>query len=127
MTKTCGIQFVLLLLAAVVLTSQPVAAAAPASLVQYTLHVDPSDLAGVDVEMQFIAGRGPVRIAMAAHPESDEKYYLYIKNVTATSVGSPITVVREQKLAWRTRGASGDVLVKSGLRFPPQVRAVRDA
>ena len=43
--------------------------------VEYKITVNASDLSGFDVEMRFAAERSPVRIAMASHPESDDRYW----------------------------------------------------
>lgn len=101
--------------------------AAPATPVGYTIHIDPSDISGIDIEMRFLTTRLPTRIAMAAHPEYDDKYYRYIENLQAKSDNRSVTVTREQDAVWRLDGAHGAVVVKYRLRFPPQERDFRDA
>ena len=103
------------------------AASQTPSPVHYTIRIDAADLTGVDVEMRFLTSRLPTRIAMAAHPEYDDRYYRYIENLTATSDARPVTVTREQDPVWRLDGAHGAVVVKYRLRFPPQVNSFREA
>src|ERR1051325_7208834 len=50
--------------------------------IQYVLRVDSTDLSGWSVTM-YLRSRGePIRLAMAAHPEYDDRYWRYVRDVT---------------------------------------------
>lgn len=122
MKHTKNILFVVitsLLLAAHVYASSPI---------DYKIRVDPADLSGLSVEMRVQGRGGLIRIAMAAHPEYDDRYWRYIENVSASDTkGGSLPVIREEDPVWRIENAPRDVYLRYHLRLPMQERPVRDA
>src|SRR5215471_25728 len=57
--------------------------------ISYFVHVNKTDLSGFDVEMTLDSARAPFRIAMASHPEYDDRYWRYVENLRAESNGVP--------------------------------------
>ena len=53
--------------------------------ISYRIHVDAADLSGFDVEMRVRNAGDTVRIAMASHPEYDDRDWRYVENLTAES------------------------------------------
>jgi len=96
------------------------AACFAASPVQYKIHIDPSDLSGFDVEMRFVPTTRNVRVAMAAHPEYDDRYWRYIERVTAGSNGQSIAVRKIEDAVWQIDGANGEIFVRYRLHLPTQ-------
>lgn len=96
---------------------------------QYKIRVDPADLTGFDVEMLVVRQRhGLLRVAMAVHPEYDDRYFRYIENFQATGPrGGQLSVVREEDTVWRIENAPEQTRIRYRLRLPPQQREVRDA
>jgi len=99
------------------------------SPVYYKIHVNPADISGFDVEMRISGGRGTLRVAMAAHPEYDDRYWRYIENFSAVDGrGQKLNVAKDEDAVWRIDNvASGDTLVRYRLRLPPQTGSHRDA
>lgn len=91
-----------------------------ASLVQYKIHIDSQDLSGFAVEMRFTSSAPTVRIAMAAHPEYDDRYWRYIEAVTAESNGRTITVKKVEDAVWQLEGKHGEVVIRYRLHLPPE-------
>ena len=60
----------------------------------YRIRVDAADLSGLTVEMRVRGAVGAVSIAMASHPEYDDRYWRYVENLTAESQSVKLTVTR---------------------------------
>src|SRR6266404_2594253 len=70
--------------------------------IYYKIHVDPADLSGYDIEMRIQGDGGTIRVAMAAHPEYDDRYWRYVGQVSATdTAGRNLQPVREEDPVWR--------------------------
>ncbi len=93
----------------------------------YEIRVDPADLSGFTVEMRVRRAGDTVRIAMAAHPEYDDRYWRYVENLSAESRGARLTVTREENTLWRISAPGGDLNVKYRIHLPPQTTPTRAA
>lgn len=104
------------------------AALGVASPVSYKIRVNPNDLSGYDVEMRFTMIAPTVRVAMAAHPEYDDRYWRYVENFSAADgTGRTLQYAKEEDTVWRIESARGDIVVRYRLRLPPQQGTHRDA
>jgi predicted metalloprotease with PDZ domain len=95
--------------------------------ISYTIHVDAADLSGFAVEMRIRDAGETVRIAMASHPEYDDRYWRYVENLTAESRGSALQVTSEESALWRVVAPGGDLTVKYRIHLPPQTTSTRAA
>jgi len=111
----------------VILFLSVLTAAAAVPTVSYTIHIKSADLSGFDVDMRFSSPTPTVRVAMAAHPEYDDKYWRYIENFTAESADKQLHVSKTEDAVWMIDGARGIVVVRYRLHLPPQVNENRDA
>ena len=111
----------------VILFLSVLTAAAAVPTVSYTIHIKSADLSGFDVDMRFSSATPTVRVAMAAHPEYDDKYWRYIENFTAESADKQLHVSKTEDAVWMIDGARGIVVVRYRLHLPPQVNENRDA
>ena len=118
------LKLVILFLTFVAASSVALGVAPPVS---YKIRVDPSDTAGYDVEMRFTTTAPTVRVAMAAHPEYDDRYWRYIENFTAESRGRALPIDKPEDAVWQINGAGGELIIKYRLHLPPQNGPVRDA
>ncbi|OLC08801.1 MAG: hypothetical protein AUH42_00635 [Gemmatimonadetes bacterium 13_1_40CM_70_11] len=88
---------------------------------RYTLRVDSADLAGFDVELRIQSAPDTFRLAMAAHPEYDDRYWRFVEGggprVEARS--GPATIAREDSALWRVVAPGGEAVVRYRLRLPP--------
>ncbi|HSE33796.1 MAG TPA: PDZ domain-containing protein [Pyrinomonadaceae bacterium] len=96
-------------------------------LISYRIHVDAKDLSGFDVEMQVRGADDTVRIAMASHPEYDDRYWRYVENLRAESRGVTLQLAREEDQLWRVVAPRGDLTVRYRIRLPPQTTPIRAA
>src|SRR5205807_6898875 len=81
-------------------------------VISYIIRVDPVDLSGFAVEMRVRGAGNIVRIAMASHPEYDDRYWRYVENVSAESHGAALKVTREEEPLWRVDAPGGDLTVR---------------
>jgi predicted metalloprotease with PDZ domain len=85
-------------------------------VVQYTLRVDSTDLSGWTIEMRFQNTSGTFRLAMAAHPEYDDRYWRYVRNVAVEPSG---TITRADSAVWQFSAPEGWVTVRYRVALPP--------
>lgn len=97
--------------------------------IQYRIRVDAADLSGFDVEMLIERQRpGLLRVAMAVHPEYDDRYFRYIENFSASDGrGGQLSVKREEDTVWRVDSAGQLTHIRYRLRLPPQQWELRQA
>ena len=96
-------------------------------LISYTIRVDPADLSGFAVEMRVRGAGNIVRIAMASHPEYDDRYWRYVENLSAESRDTAPKVTREEDALWRVEAPAGDFTVRYRIHLPPQTAPIRSA
>src|SRR5207302_346504 len=96
-------------------------------LISYTIRVDPADLSGFEVEMRVRGADNIVLIAMASHPEYDDRYWRYVENLSAESRDTALKVTREEDALWRVEAPAGDFTVRYRIHLPPQTAPIRSA
>jgi predicted metalloprotease with PDZ domain len=99
----------------------------PHPRISYKIRVNASDLSGFDVEMRVHDAGATVRIAMASHPEYDDRYWRYVENLTAESYGARLQVISEESALWRVVAPGGNLTVKYRIHLPPQTTPTRAA
>ncbi|HEY3222059.1 MAG TPA: PDZ domain-containing protein [Gemmatimonadales bacterium] len=85
-------------------------------VVQYTLRVDSTDLSGWTIEMRFQNKSGTFRLAMAAHPEYDDRYWRYVRDVAVEPGG---TITRVDSAVWQFSAPEGWVTVRYRVALLP--------
>jgi len=105
------VAFLLALLAA----PRPYPALKP--VIQYTLRVDSTDLSGWDVEIRLRTVSDTFRLAMAAHPEYDDRYFRYVTGFTVEP--SSAIVSRVDSSVWQVITPRGEVRVRYRIALPP--------
>src|SRR5213080_4049810 len=96
-------------------------------LISYIIRVDPGDLSRFAVEMRVRGAGNIVRIAMASHPEYDDRYWRYVENLSAESRGVSLKVAREEDALWRVETSNGELTVKYRIHLPTQTAPTRAA
>ena len=95
--------------------------------ISYTIRVDKKDLSWFAVEMRVRGAGNIVRIAMASHPEYDDRYWRYVENLSAESRGVSLKVAREEDALWRVETSNGELTVKYRIHLPTQTAPTRAA
>ena len=92
--------------------------------IQYTLRVDSTDLSGWTVEMRLRATSDPIRLAMAAHAEYDDRYWRYVRDVSVEPMG---TVTRLDSTVWQVSAPAGFITVRYRIALPPAEPGLRSS
>ncbi len=96
-------------------------------VVTYTLRVDSADLSGYDVTIRIRNARDTFRLALAAHPEYDDRFYRYVEQLAVEAPGGAASVVREDSALWRVVAPGGASVVRYRIHLPPQDRQFRSS
>lgn len=97
--------------------------------IYYTVTIDTADLSGFDVTMQIEGAPKSIRLAMAVHPEYNDRFWRYVRNLRAESMGKPrkLAFAIEAANAWRVQTRNGYAIVRYRIQLPredPSNRAV---
>ena len=92
-------------------TDQPV--------VNYVIHVDSTDLSGYSVEIRLGNLPDTFRLAMAKHPEYDDKYWRYVEDLRVETAAGPGTLTRVDSALWRVSAPGGSAIVRYRMHLPP--------
>jgi predicted metalloprotease with PDZ domain len=97
--------------------------------IYYTVRIDTADLSGFDVTMQIEGAPRSIRLSMAIHPEYDDRFWRYVRNMRAESMGKPthLAFAIEADNAWRIYTRNGFAIVHYRIELPrenPTSRAV---
>jgi predicted metalloprotease with PDZ domain len=90
--------------------------------IDYRLAVDSVSATSFSVEMRVHGGPDTLHLAMAAHPEYDDRFWRYIRDVRAESDGQPIAVARDDSARWRVVVPGGDAVIRYRVE-PPVVES----
>jgi predicted metalloprotease with PDZ domain len=95
--------------------------------IQYTLRVDPADLSGWTVEIRLRTVADTFRLAMAAHPEYDDRYWRYVRDFTVEPAAGTARVTRPDSAVWQVVAPRGPVTVRYRIALPPPAPLPRAA
>ncbi|MDQ6633365.1 MAG: PDZ domain-containing protein [Gemmatimonadota bacterium] len=92
--------------------------------IDYTLTVDSAAATSFTVEMRLHRAPDTLRLAMAAHPEYDERFWRYVRDVGVESGGHQVPVVREDSALWRAVITGNEAVVRYRVE-PPRITGPR--
>lgn len=88
--------------------------AANQPVIRYRLIVDRADLSGFRVELDIRNAGDSFRVAMPAHPEYDEEYWRYVRDLA----GDSATITRADSAIWRVRAGGRQVRLSYRIDIP---------
>ena len=94
--------------------------------ISYTLSVDSGDVSGFSVRVDVRGRRDTVLLAMATHPEYNDRYWRYIRDVRVDAPNGSPTITRADSSLWRVVAPGGAFTVRYRLALPtpdPRFRA----
>lgn len=83
--------------------------------VHYLLTVNAGDTTGFDVQMVAANVKDTFRLAMAKHPEYDDRFFRFVENVSG---GSGVTITREDSAVWRVVAPERRAVINYRIRLP---------
>lgn len=99
----------------------------PGPAIAYTVTIDTADLSGFDVTMRITGSPRMIRLAMAVHPEYNDRFWRYVRNMRAEQDGKPLAIAVEKENAWRIQTPNGKAIIHYRIQLPredPTNRAV---
>jgi predicted metalloprotease with PDZ domain len=101
----------------------------PSPNIYYTVTIDTADLSGFDVTMRIEGAPRSIRLAMAVHPEYDDRFWRYVRGLRAESVGKPthLAFAIEADNAWRIQTRNGYATVRYRIELPRENPSNRGA
>ncbi len=100
-------------------SSQPV--------IGYTLKVDEADLSTYEVEMRIRNVPDTFRVAMMAHPEYDDRFWRYVKDLRVETKKGIGNVFREDSALWRVVAHGNDLVLQYSIYLPKQPEGLQAA
>jgi predicted metalloprotease with PDZ domain len=88
--------------------------------VRYTVSVDSTDLSGFRVEIRIHNAPDTLRLAMATHPEYDDRYWRFVRDMHVDAAGRDVAIVREDSAVWRIAAHAKVISVRYRIALPPQ-------
>jgi len=83
--------------------------------IAYSITVREGDTTGFDVQMFVSSAPDTFRIAMARHPEYDDRFYRYVENLRSSQQA---TIVREDSALWRVATKDGNAVIEYRIALP---------
>jgi predicted metalloprotease with PDZ domain len=87
-------------------------------VIHYILRHDSADVSGFDIEMRIRNAADTFRVAMAAHPEYDDRFWRFVERLRVDSPGGDASIAREDSALWRVIAPGGEAIVKYRIRLP---------
>ena len=87
-------------------------------IVSYALRIDPADLTVFAVEMRVRNVPDTFRVAMAAHPEYDDRFWRFVEDLRVSAGERPGVVTREDSALWRVVAPGTEKTLRYRIRLP---------
>jgi predicted metalloprotease with PDZ domain len=94
--------------------------------VDYQIRLMPNDTSAFDIEMRIHNPPDTFQLAMAAHPEYDDRFWRYVENPTVIGTKPGASIVRQDSALWRVI-SRGETVVRYRIHLPPREAGQRAA
>ncbi|HYK82288.1 MAG TPA: PDZ domain-containing protein [Gemmatimonadales bacterium] len=91
---------------------------APRPTLSYTVVIVAGDSAGVRVVLETPPTQGPLRLAMARHPEYDDRFWRQVRDLRVEVAGRAVPLEREDSARWRAATLGRPATVRYRLELP---------
>jgi predicted metalloprotease with PDZ domain len=85
--------------------------------IEYKIRLATDDTTAFDVSMRIRNAPDTFRLAMAAHPEYDDRYWRYVERPTVIGMKLGASIVREDSAVWRVI-SHGETLIRYRIHLP---------
>ncbi|HJQ12815.1 MAG TPA: hypothetical protein VJ840_17425, partial [Gemmatimonadaceae bacterium] len=93
----------------------------PGPVVSYTVTLNPADTSSISVAMVIQIPQSPTtRVAMAVHPEYNDRFWRYVRDLRAESDGKPVAITSESDHSWRVSTPGSRTTVTYRIQLPPE-------
>ena len=91
----------------------------------YDVGIDPRNPSSIRINMQILHGPRSVRVAMAVHPEYNDRYWRYIHDLQANGFDKRAILAMDRENVWRVISHAGSAQVGYRIELPPENPAYR--
>ena len=92
--------------------------------IHYLLTIRDGDTTGYDVQMVVGNVRDTFRLALAKHPEYDDRFFRFVERLSG---GEGVTITREDSAVWRVVAPQRRAVINYRIQLPPPERPPRAA
>jgi len=89
-------------------------------VINYILKIDPADLTSLQVEMDIRNVPDTFQVAMVAHPEYDDRYWRFIKDMKVEDKNGKAKITRQDSALWRIIVQNSAATLSYKLQLPPK-------
>jgi predicted metalloprotease with PDZ domain len=93
---------------------------ADSPVINYILKIDPADLTSLQVEMNISNVPDTFQLAMVAHPEYDDRYWRFIKDMRVDDKNGKAKITRQDSALWRIIVQDSAATLSYKLQLPPK-------
>jgi predicted metalloprotease with PDZ domain len=87
-------------------------------VIHYTLSVDETDLSSFRIEMHLHNVSGSFRVAMVTHPEYDDRFWRFVKDLEVETNYGIGNMVREDSALWRVIIKGNECTIRYRIHLP---------
>src|SRR5438105_14274001 len=86
----------------------------------YDVGIDPRNPSSIRINMQILHGPRSARVAMAVHPEYNDRYWRYIHDLQANGFDKRAILAMDRENVWRVISHAGSAQVGYRIELPPE-------
>ena len=102
----------------IILAALSLSANKPQPHIRYTLTISPTDPTSINVWMQVERAPRSFRIAMAVHPEYNDRYWRYIRDLRADGMDRRVVLASDKENVWRIISHAGYANIYYRIQLP---------
>lgn len=87
-------------------------------VITYVLRIDSADVTGFAVEMRIRSAPDTFRVAMAAHPEYDDRFWRFVEGMRVETPRGAGQIARRDSALWQISAPGGDATLRYRIRLP---------
>jgi predicted metalloprotease with PDZ domain len=94
-------------------------------VIHYILSIDTADLSSFSIEMRLHNVPDTFRLAMVAHPEYDDRFWRYVKELRVETKSGEGNIVREDSALWRIITKGNEAIIRYRIHLPAPKQGLR--
>ena len=91
-----------------------------APAISYVLKIDPADSGIFDVTMRVRNAPRNLRLAMAVHPEYNQRYWRFVRDISAQSSGIAAPITRDRENVWSVTTDGREATIHYRIALEPE-------
>lgn len=109
----------------IILAALSLSASKPQPRINYSLTISPTDPTSINVWMQVEGAPRSFRLAMAVHPEYNDRYWRYIRDLRADGMDRRVVLASDKENVWRIISHAGYANIYYRIQLPGESQTSR--